>query len=355
MEPQRKRRKTEESDTFLWEVLPVLSEELSQGIEFLQAYAAPIINKKDTSHLVKKLAAMYPLEGLQHIKRVRACRDKHSPHPLEIIVCLASDLNSKEGGGTIPSITALLHNSESDCTGLGEPFLVKIPAFPPLTRPQFEEASRHWPTSFHEDKQVTVALKGELFSKDEKAKMQKYMEQAIEAAKAGKEEGMASVGALVVDPDTDAVLAVAHDCRNSPNPLLHAVMVCIDLIAHGQGGGAYNYKKYPACHFVPTDASHYLANDNSLPSVDLSSLEQATESGLPYICTGYDLYVTREPCVMCAMALVHSRIRRVFFGVISSDGALGTKYKIHTKKDLNHRFEVFKGVMEQDCQKLSQL
>ena len=55
---------------------------------------------------------------------------------------------------------------------------------------------------------------------------------------------------------------------------------------------------------------------------------------------------------MCAMALVHSRIGRVFYGTASSDGALGTKYKIHTQKDLNHRFEVFKGVLSQQCKDL---
>lgn len=52
----------------------------------------------------------------------------------------------------------------------------------------------------------------------------------------------------------------------------------------------------------------------------------------------------------CAMALVHSRIRRVFYGCTDSvTGALGSRYKIHTQVGLNHHFEVFCDVLEEEC------
>lgn len=315
-----------------WDVLPVLSDEKSRDTELLPAYAAPIIEKREASRLVKDLSLIYPLPGLQHIKRVRACKDKSSPHPLEVIVCLARDVAK----GVM--LADLLRSQSFDSSGLGEPFLVEIPANPPLTRPQFEKASKHWPTSFHEDKQVTSALKGQLFTANQKAKMQDYMTAAVQAAKSGREMGMDAVGAVIVDPESEQVVAVGHDCKRGAHPLHHAVMVCIDLVACGQGGGAYNYKKYPACQFSSSESFRNGCN--------------LKETGQPYICTGYDLYVTREPCVMCAMALVHSRINRVFYGAPSADGALGTKYKIHCQKDLNHRFEVFKGVMLNACEAL---
>lgn len=315
-----------------WDVLPVLSDEKSRDTELLPAYAAPIIEKREASRLVKDLSLIYPLPGLQHIKRVRACKDKSSPHPLEVIVCLARDVAK----GVM--LADLLRSQSFDSSGLGEPFLVEIPANPPLTRPQFEKASKHWPTSFHEDKQVTSALKGQLFTADQKAKMQDYMTAAVQVAKSGREMGMDAVGAVIVDPESEQVVAVGHDCKRGAHPLHHAVMVCIDLVACGQGGGAYNYKKYPACQFSSSESFRNGCN--------------LKETGQPYICTGYDLYVTREPCVMCAMALVHSRINRVFYGAPSADGALGTKYKIHCQKDLNHRFEVFKGVMLNACEAL---
>ncbi|XP_038575498.1 LOW QUALITY PROTEIN: probable inactive tRNA-specific adenosine deaminase-like protein 3 [Micropterus salmoides] len=336
MEPQTKRWKGSECDTGSWAAYPVLSDEQSQDIELIEAFAAPIVNKKETSRLIRELHNLYPLKGLQHIKRVRAVKEKGSPHPLEVLVCLVSDAPDMKAA----SVNSLLPSDGVDGDGLGELFVVKVPARPPLTRPQFELASKHWPTSFHEDKQVTVALRGELFSPPQKAKMHMYMMAALTAAKEGNELGMEAAGAVVVDPAMERIIAVGHDCRGD-HPLHHAVMVCIDLVARSQGGGCYSFDRYPACRFSsPISDTFQKASD-------------AEASSQPYICTGYDLYVTREPCVMCAMALVHSRIGRVFYGTASADGALGTKYKIHSQKDLNHHFEVYKGVLGKQCEDLN--
>lgn len=334
-----------ESDPDSWHVLPVLSDEMSEDVKFLDAYAAPITDKRQTSRLVKDLSAVHPLPDHQHIKRVRACKDRSSPHPLEVIVCLVSDVpvTTFMTQPQRPSLTDLLSSKDFNFQGLGEPFLVQIPAQAPLTRPQFERASRHWPTSFHEDKQVTLGLTGQLFTSRQKTKIQEYMTTAVEAARSGREEGMEAVGAVITEPKSGRVIAVGHDLTRE-HPLHHAVMVCIDLVAHAQGGGVYQYEKHPACRYSVLDLQLSTGQRDALAS---------EESILPYICTGYELYVTREPCVMCAMALVHSRISRVFYGVASPDGALGTKYKIHCQKGLNHHFDVYKGVMRQACEELT--
>ncbi|XP_028291734.1 putative inactive tRNA-specific adenosine deaminase-like protein 3 [Gouania willdenowi] len=325
MEPQKKRWKGPGNDADSWVAHPVLSEEQSQDIPLVEAIVAPITNKKETSRLIRELNIAYPMSSLPHLKRVRACKERGGPHPLEVLVCLVSDAPTKE-------VSSLLPLDGVRCDGLGEPFVVKVPACPPLTRAQFEQVSQHWPTSFHEDKQVTVALRGELFSPEQRVRMQMYMTTAVAAAKVGMELGMKTVGAVMVDPEKERIIAVSHDCRRD-HPLHHAVMVCIDLVAQSQSGGCYSFDSYPACRFSPTKG-------------------QPGQSSQPYICTGYDLYVTREPCVMCAMALVHSRIGRVFYGAGSADGALGTKFKIHTQKDLNHHFEVYKGILRKECEDL---
>lgn len=61
----------------------------------------------------------------------------------------------------------------------------------------------------------------------------------------------------------------------------------------------------------------------------------------PYLCTGFEVYLSREPCAMCAMALVHSRVSRVIYcHADSAQGALGGAFRLHQKRSLNHHYEV---------------
>ncbi len=68
-----------------------------------------------------------------------------------------------------------------------------------------------------------------------------------------------------------------------------------------------------------------------------------------------DLYVTKEPCPMCAGALVHARIRRLIFGC-SDDrgGAAGSMINLLQMPTLNHRCEVTSGVLRDECASLIQ-
>jgi tRNA(adenine34) deaminase len=66
--------------------------------------------------------------------------------------------------------------------------------------------------------------------------------------------------------------------------------------------------------------------------------------------TDCDMYVTKEPCPMCAGALVHVRMRRVIFGCASlKDGAAGGVVDLLQNPKLNHRCEVMRGVREGEC------
>ena len=66
---------------------------------------------------------------------------------------------------------------------------------------------------------------------------------------------------------------------------------------------------------------------------------------------GCTLYVTLEPCPMCAGALVWSKIDRIVFGATDSKaGACGSIFNIAANRKLNHRIEIIQGIMEEDCE-----
>ena len=63
-----------------------------------------------------------------------------------------------------------------------------------------------------------------------------------------------------------------------------------------------------------------------------------------------DLYVTKEPCVMCAGALVHVRVRRVVFGCADPrGGGAGGTINLLQHPSLNHRCEIVSGVLQNEC------
>src|SRR5437763_6369668 len=68
-----------------------------------------------------------------------------------------------------------------------------------------------------------------------------------------------------------------------------------------------------------------------------------------------DLYVTKEPCAMCAGAIVHVRMRRVIFGCADPrSGAAGGTMNLLQLPGLNHRCEITSGVLSEECAALLQ-
>lgn len=67
------------------------------------------------------------------------------------------------------------------------------------------------------------------------------------------------------------------------------------------------------------------------------------------------LYVTLEPCTMCAGAILHSRIKRLVFGASDyKTGAVGSRFHFFDDYKMNHTLEITSGVLAEDCsQKLS--
>ena len=86
---------------------------------------------------------------------------------------------------------------------------------------------------------------------------------------------------------------------------------------------------------------------------ELLALREAAKELGSWRLEGCDLYVTLEPCPMCAGALVNARVRRLVYGAVDPKaGAVETFYRIPTDARLNHRLEVTGGVLAEDCGQL---
>lgn len=83
---------------------------------------------------------------------------------------------------------------------------------------------------------------------------------------------------------------------------------------------------------------------------EIRVLREAAAKVGNYRLTGTTLYVTLEPCAMCAAAMVHARIERLVYGAADpKTGAIVSKYRIGTDRELNHVFRVAGGIMEEEC------
>lgn len=80
------------------------------------------------------------------------------------------------------------------------------------------------------------------------------------------------------------------------------------------------------------------------------ALKQAARELDAWRLTGCTVYVTLEPCVMCAGLMHQARIDRCVFGARDQKaGALGTLYSVNADERLNHTFEATPGVLEEEC------
>lgn len=71
--------------------------------------------------------------------------------------------------------------------------------------------------------------------------------------------------------------------------------------------------------------------------------------------TGADLYVTLEPCPMCAGAIVNARIDRVIYGAADNKaGGVDSLFNIVNNKNLDHRVEILSGICENECKEILQ-
>jgi len=83
---------------------------------------------------------------------------------------------------------------------------------------------------------------------------------------------------------------------------------------------------------------------------EILALRAAAQKIGDYRLGGATLYVTLEPCPMCAAAITHARIARLVFGAWDPrQGAAGSAFNLVTAEALNHRVDAFGGVLSEEC------
>ena len=135
-----------------------------------------------------------------------------------------------------------------------------------------------------------------------------FMKRALELAHTAAELGEVPVGALVVDDCSGEILSEAYNLReNGKSATAHA---------------------------------------------EILAIEKACEKRGCWRLSGCSLYVTLEPCPMCAGALINSRIDRVVFGASDAlAGCCGSVINFNSYP-FNHAFEIESGVCEDECRAL---
>jgi tRNA(adenine34) deaminase len=98
-----------------------------------------------------------------------------------------------------------------------------------------------------------------------------------------------------------------------------------------------------------------IASHDATAHAEIAVLRAAGQALGSYRLTDTTLYVTLEPCVMCASAVVHARVRRLVFGAWDPRaGGAGSIVNVFSLPGLNHRVDVFGGVLMEECAALLQ-
>ena len=167
-----------------------------------------------------------------------------------------------------------------------------------------------------------------------------YMSLALREAERAAALDEVPVGAVVVDAD-GRVIARAHNLRESMgDPTAHAEILALRRAA----------KKLSALSHQQSAISNQQSAKAAarLCSADGSKLK--AESSGRWRLTGCTLYVTLEPCPMCAGALVNARLPRLVYGCADPKaGACGTLMDVARDPRLNHRVDVTAGVLAAEC------
>lgn len=339
----------------------------------------------DPTHSISVPDSKIQRQGIIHEKNssIISIGDEDSSRDEEVLAGnqLSQNLYFLIGATSSLSYETALKLVESICSSFTDgtrPQLrtTTVPIFPPISQQQAMDWSRdYWPINYK--KNNPFGAHPSIVSRAEH-EMQEMAGERMSLAKiVGKElsEAMMGepVGAVVVDRTclgASSVVVVAGDARwvgcewsndnPSGNVMAHAVMRAIGLVARkrrdllGENSQEISEPEGSGCFM-----------DTPLTTTEAEAYKKKTLAPGGYLCLGLELYVTHEPCVMCTMAILHSRFERVVFrerlprtGGVSAErnnpvnddasNSQGLGYGLFWRPDLNWKLLAWQ-LMDEDC------
>lgn len=92
---------------------------------------------------------------------------------------------------------------------------------------------------------------------------------------------------------------------------------------------------------------------DTIKHAEIIAIEKASKKLDSWRLNDCEMYVTLEPCPMCAGAIINSRIKKIYIGTLDEKtGAVGSVLDLFSDYTFNHKVEVEKGIMQKDCEKI---
>lgn len=311
----------------------VLEKELYTTPPLMPVIVAKVVGtKKDIPRAFKIMNDLLSSADLKHLRRIKTLKNGD----MECIICkLKSNQNHDEE-------LKKIEEKFKDSNIFVDYRIAQVPSSAPKTIHQLKGCSDIWPCKFAKSNYLIQCIEGSVFSEPERIVLKIIVNSVLEHIRLQKNKSRSA--AVVFRCAKIHGVGLTNSEVLCQNPIQHSTMVSIDSVATKAGAGHW---KCPISDELHKNIQNKLDDQEELKD------HRVDAHFLPYLCTNYDIFVTEEPCLMCTMGLVQSRIRRLFFLDYQSTKLANCRqlcypdraiedFLVHREKNLNHRFEAWR-------------